>query len=675
MKKYLNILLSNYLYYYLIGCFLFILALNIPVIFIVLIVYLIIFRQRYHHLTMMILLVCIFIVFIFTKNIEIENNVNKKFTVIDVVNKENTNEIIVKSKNKKYLIFTFNDYKIGEKILINGDIRKFDSNRIPNGFNRYNYYFSKGIYGEIINYQITKTNEFSFRHFLFNNGYINLDSLLFKFINGFDELEFRQNLKSLNILHLFSISGLHIYLIIYLLKKIFENVNLSNNQQSIIIILTVLIFVLLTNFKTTLIRILIYQILLQTKKIYNLKIDNFSIHNLSFLILLLIYPYLMFNQSTLISYIIITTIILLIPIFNNKNYFLKSLIISIIINLVTLPFNSSINIIGILITPIFNVIIVFIIFPLSFFTYFNSYYDQALFDMLQKLFSNLNKTNYLINIGKLSSLLIVAYFILLTISLILKNNKKILIILLLVILIFSPKIIIKLSNANLYFLDVGQGDSAVFINKDLVIVIDSYHSVGNFLKSKGINTIDYLIVSHSHDDHAREVATLLNTFNVKNLVLNKYDEKNYLTNKIIFASSGLIINNSNVKIEFFNPIINNKSVNDNSLVFKLIFEDTSVLFTGDIEFETEKQLVSYYENNLKSDILKVSHHGSKTSSSDIFIKYVNPDYAVISVASNNKFGFPHLETIQTLLNNDCIILRTDINQTINFRNKKVYLTR
>lgn len=114
-------------------------------------------------------------------------------------------------------------------------------------------------------------------------------------------------------------------------------------------------------------------------------------------------------------------------------------------------------------------------------------------------------------------------------------------------------------------------------------------------------------------------------------------------------------------------MISDNAINNNSLVCKLIYKNFSMLFTGDIEEIAEKAILSKYVNKqevLNADILKVAHHGSKTSSIKEFINAVNPKYAVIGVGKDNKFGHPFEKTLETLNDKNVKIYRTDISGEI-----------
>ncbi len=123
--------------------------------------------------------------------------------------------------------------------------------------------------------------------------------------------------------------------------------------------------------------------------------------------------------------------------------------------------------------------------------------------------------------------------------------------------------------------------------------------------------------------------------------------------KIIIAQAGTKINiEKDVHIECLWPdtanIIKENSINNNSLVFKFIYKDISILFTGDIEEKSEKELITKYKNNLKCTILKVAHHGSSSSSIEQFLNLVKPKIALIGVGENNKYGHPNDNVISRI---------------------------
>jgi len=152
-----------------------------------------------------------------------------------------------------------------------------------------------------------------------------------------------------------------------------------------------------------------------------------------------------------------------------------------------------------------------------------------------------------------------------------------------------------------------------------------------------------------------------NTENLKSF-LKIIKEKNI---KLNIVEEGKQIKIEELYLEVLWPnskqIINYNKLNNNSLMCKLIYKDFSMIFTGDIEKETEKILISKYQKNnkLKSSILKVAHHGSNSSSTKEFLNLVKPQIALIGVGANNKYGHPNNEILDRLKQLNCKIYRTD----------------
>ena len=240
---------------------------------------------------------------------------------------------------------------------------------------------------------------------------------------------------------------------------------------------------------------------------------------------------------------------------------------------------------------------------------------------------------------------------------------------------------IKINHLRIYFVDVGQGDCTVVItphNKKILIdgggVKSDEYNVGKeilipYLLDRGIKKIDFIIISHFDTDHVGGLLTVMEELKVKNIIISKQTEvsDNYEKFKtlvkekninVIFVKQGdkLKIEN-NLYFDIIWPnnskVINENILNNNSIVCKLNYKNFSMLFTGDIEEIAEKQILQEYKNNvqlLKSTILKVAHHGSKTSSTQEFVEMVTPKIALIGVGKNNKFGHPNDGVIKRLEN-------------------------
>lgn len=228
------------------------------------------------------------------------------------------------------------------------------------------------------------------------------------------------------------------------------------------------------------------------------------------------------------------------------------------------------------------------------------------------------------------------------------------------------------------FFDVGQGDS-IFIEtpEGYQILIDGGPSsvvlekLGNEMPI-GDRTIDLIVLTHPEHDHYGGLIDVLESYKVENIlwtgVLNSSDEykkwKELIKKEgadITIAKAGQVVRGEDFYIEVIYPFeliegTEASNINNSSVVLKLSHGENEILFTGDISKSVEKKIIS---KGVDSEVLKVSHHGSKTSSDESFVKAVSPEAAVIQCGEENKFGHPHKETLDTLNRCGINILRTD----------------
>lgn len=270
-----------------------------------------------------------------------------------------------------------------------------------------------------------------------------------------------------------------------------------------------------------------------------------------------------------------------------------------------------------------------------------------------------------------------------------KNGKKVRLIIIIIILSFSVIYCIP-KKLKIHFIDVGQGDSSLIITpQKKTILIDgggssnSDFDVGKstlipYILDRGFTSIDIVIISHFDQDHVGAIFTLLQELRVGRVYISKQAEnsENYekflkiISEKNIKVYEVMAGNKIHVEKNLYLDIlwptenlISTNALNNNAMVFNLHYKKFSMLFTGDIEETSEKEILKLCSKNkdlLKANILKVAHHGSKTSSTSEFINVVNPKIAVIGVGNNNKFGHPNENVLERLKQLGCKVFRTDL---------------
>ena len=245
-----------------------------------------------------------------------------------------------------------------------------------------------------------------------------------------------------------------------------------------------------------------------------------------------------------------------------------------------------------------------------------------------------------------------------------------------------------------HFIDVHQGDCALLITPhgraamfDTGGIRESNFDIGSrvdlpYLKHFGIRQLDYIFLTHAHEDHSAGAGSILKRMDVGKVFIGHEPVEDYLrvlnlsksdplVNKLIVATEGTVVNLDGVKIEIiYAPNVSTNSTgNEVSNVYRVSYGNASFLFTGDLVKEQESVLLSKTSRakKVQSTVLKVGHHGSKTSSSEEFIDAVNAKFAVFCVGLGNSFGHPKSEVVEAFEKSGAKILRTDLDGSIVFR--------
>lgn len=667
--------------------------------------------MKHFSLKLRIILLCdyLYYILLFITCIFLLININKKIDVPILT--DNSYELIINDYkiNDKTITIYFDDiigkyyidnddeiknfksnYSFGDKVYIEGEISVPNNNTIPNNFNYKDYLYHKYIYYIV---KIDKIKMISKNDNIFlnikNSIYKRIDSIkyndyLYAFILGksyYIDSEVLNNYKINGITHLFALSGLHVSMFSSIILFILKKIKLNEKLSYLITSLFLIFFAFIASFTPSIVRSVLFFILSSINNVYYLYIKPKYLLYIVFSILIFINPFYIYDTGFILSFCISFFILL----FNEKNKInnnlLSILVISILSTLSSLPIiinmSYEVNILGFINNLFFIPYVTYIVFPLSIIVVFISKLSFILnfliiiMEYISKVSSNI--LNIKLIFPKMSLFLIIIYYVLL-ILIVKKINLKKIFIIYLSFLYFRCDFD---KNNYVYFIDVGQGDSALIVTKNnKSILIDTGGKVGSnyslmksnvipFFKSIGIRKLDYLFITHGDADHCGNSKSLIDNFSVKNVYLNKGKINNCekKTNGNILYDDYLKIDN----IEIYS--LNNGDYNDEnslSMVLLLIIENYKILLMGDAPKKVEEEIIDKYDlDNI--DILKVGHHGSNTSSSEKFISHIKPKYSIISVGKNNKFGHPKKSVLDTL--SDSKIYRTDEDGSIMFRIK------
>lgn len=640
--------------------------------------------------------------FIIPKTSKYQNDENEFILTITNIRYKEDKTTIEFSGKENLICYYYEEfpYSLGDKVKVIGTLKEANNNTIPNLFN-----FKKYLYNNDIHYILTinkitlieKNNNliFKIKNILINrieNISFNKD-YLYAFILGetyYIDSNIKESYQFNGVSHLLAIGSSSITIITCIITYLFHKFRINDYLYLFTMIVLVFVYIVLTNYSVSIIRCGLAFILTYINKIKKLNIKYQNIIILITSISLFYNPYYIYNLGFQYSYLISFVLVIYNKLISG-NYIVKLLKVSIIAYLVSMPINIynnfEVNFFSIILNLFYVPLVNFIIFPLSLIVAFLPFFNGILTIVIQiterltNFFSNIKCFSLVL--AKPNLFVIIIYY--LVIFFVLSQWKKqkyysIFLLVLLIVIHYNINIIKK--EDSIVMFDVKQGDCILLKSKNKAILIDtggSYNyeysdSIVDYLKSIGIRKIEYLIITHGDYDHMGEAINLVNKFKVKNVIFN-HGEYNELEKKLIkvlekkkipYYQNIKELNIKDNKLYFLNNKIYDNE-NDNSIVLYTNINSYRLLLMGDAGVEVEQDLMDKY--NLEDiDILKVGHHGSKTSSKEKFINYINSDYSIISVGKNNRYGHPNNEVLDILKNSN--IYRTDQNGSIMFKLKR-----
>lgn len=502
--------------------------------------------------------------------------------------------------------------------------------------------------------------------------------------------------QEIGISHLFAISGMHVGLLTLVISKLLMKLNIKEKYIFIIISLFLFFYLFITGVSPSILRAIFFYLFFSINKIYNFNIKGVNIFLLIFSISLLVNPYYIHEVSFLYSYTISFSILLVGNKISNGSYFKRLFLTSLISFIVSFPitiyFFNQINILSVFYNILFVPFISMIVFPLSIITYIIPFFEPifnifiSLMEFLALKFNSISFSKLIF--PSLPRYYYILYIVGVVIFIYFYNKKIISVLPILLLALFNYLYPVFFNQNYLMFLDVGQGDSILIHSKDKTMLVDTggvinysrekwqerknKKSLTNYvtipvLKKLGIRKIDYLVLTHGDFDHMGEALKLIKQYRVEDIYLNQ-GNFNLLEKKVIkkYRHVYQIREKEEIVLGNINIVQINKEFsdeNDSSSILLMYYKNKKILLTGDASKKSEEYILNKY-NIGKIDVLKIGHHGSKTSTSDELLEELRPSLAIISCGKNNRFNHPHKETIDKLKEYRIKYLRTDISGTI-----------
>ena len=643
---------------------------------------------------------------LYVSNVKPKNDYISLVCQINSINNKEVkfrDKVLINLYNENYkaydLIFSFVEYK--------GSFELPSVNRNPHVFNYRNYLKSSDVFliastkdikikgyddnllKRAVRFLFLKKDQFI--SYLSNDSKGLITGILFGDTSYLsDEIydDFRRNGTS----HILAVSGLHIGMIYSLLEKLKKNKGILFD---LFILTSLIVYGYLTMWSISSKRAIFMIAQKMISKRFDLRYDSLTSLGTVGLILIICNPYVIYSTAFQISFLSVLSICVIGSIIKTRYQGIKTSVA------VTIGISGYQAYVFNYVTPfsvIANVPIIYIttyLMPISF-IFFIAF--MFLGESFTPFFILNGLSNLLIEINSITSfdnrlsfdctnriayiLIIVSVFFFFKSSeyfFILKNRgnkvgiKRLKFTILIVLIVFYAFTYSPLDNADILFIDVGQGDAILIRDGRKNVLIDgggkySYNVGENILKpvllKNGVNHIDLSLLTHLHMDHYKGVSELNEVYKIRNMVKSSVYGDCFKVTKDLF-----------IKTVWPNSWDNTdeKNSNENCSIYLVNYKGVKILITGDLSGKDELKLVKEYGNEIANcDILKVSHHGSNSSSSEEFLSLVSPKYAVIQVGKNN-YGHPSEETLYKLKNINAIILRNDTKGAIGFEidNKKI----
>ncbi len=496
------------------------------------------------------------------------------------------------------------------------------------------------------------------------------------FILGINDLEDSDKYvaNSLGISHLFAMSGMHLGFLIGFISAILTRLKISNDKIRIILIFLVILYNIISGFRTSLVRASLLIMGIYVKDFLGLMLSKTDILSFIYIIFLVFNPYYIYSIGFELSFLVAFVLILGKQMTSNKNPVIRIVITTLIATAVSLPIllsmNRQIGLAFVFANLVLIMYLTYIFLPatvLAFiFPFLGGLYKilVIIFERIIDVFDTINITfdfSFPNNLYK-----ILFWATLLWIFMHYRNKKRVVMGFMSLILILLISMTMNFESERFVrFLDVGQGDAIHIHDTSCDMLIDtgdsdSHDTITDYFLSYNLRKLDFLIITHFHSDHYAETNDLLKRIQVSTIYSSHESDLIDANIQILDEGDGFTCGLSEFQV--LSGHTEDTNENNNSLVLYARIGTDSYLFTGDAESEIEDNIINKYHFSI--DVLKVGHHGSETSSTGNFLNMLEPHIAIICVGENNRYDFPEEKVLQSLSNIDATVYRTDTDGTI-----------
>lgn len=509
------------------------------------------------------------------------------------------------------------------------------------------------------------------------------------------------NYRNSGISHILAVSGMHIGFVESIAGMIFSRKKLNSSKRKLLSIFILFMYAGIAGFSASVTRAMFQSIYMLLGKIMKKPVHKVDSLCMACMLQLLNNPYILFNNGFVLSYTAVMSIYFIKPVLGKKIFFFGKLPewlavgISVNIGMIPIMINTfnTFSPIGIIVT-LFASKLAYVICMCGFSIWFITFIPfgnimvripVALITVFIELMNKISQVGAgipppfgAITVPNINKTYFVLYYTILffLFSNVIRNisKKKIIIVTIVICTVISSKLF--KARTQVLFFDVGQGLSALIKVDDIYGLVDTGDgrvNIGDLLLKQGVGELDFVLLTHGHNDHIGGFVDVMETHKIKRIIVpdNEKDEGIYKVCDIaernnidiIKIKNTRDIKINNTKLHFFvnegyEKTSESDSVNNNSVIMLVENIDGNMLFTGDAQEETEDAFIEKL-GRIDCQILQVAHHGSNTGTKYKNISIIMPEYAIISVGTNNMYGHPSQEVIDTLNEVGSNIKRTD----------------